>query len=253
MAIVNSKLGNGFRIKSIDSPLDNLHYFGGSGKHIEFMLLGLSGSTATGLDGLNRDNNSQFDLAAGDNVDLTGVLYDVNGTRINTGSFVPGLLGYSPDEIRERFDPFLVLEVSSSDSTVFQLLDLSNFGVFYRNANGDAFTYANGNGGLSVFEILPEGREPAFPARTAPKDISNFLRVGWNLSEFGDVSFPLLNNTTHFQIAATGSDFVVRNVRLEFKEKLSSGGVDELRNIENQHTDKITPFINRNIMPGVDD
>ena len=80
MPFVNKKLGNAFRIRSIDSTRDQEHYFGGAVKEISLVIQAHSG-TVPWLEGNN------FSLTGSTSLTLSWSLTDNQHAPIDSGGF----------------------------------------------------------------------------------------------------------------------------------------------------------------------
>jgi hypothetical protein len=260
---INSKLGNGFVMNSINSTLDQEHYFGGCKKHLQLTMKGLSGSIIAGgdvvgvtssLDGvitINRESDSGVAQ-----VYISGILYDRNSVLIDSASFLKEVFN-DIDQDREKHEMSISFEFSASVAVA--ATDLLQFGIFYDLENtlttGGSFggndaaylvTALTGtDAGWSLYRAEVGVKDAGRLTNPVPGFRTSLLRKDG--SEQKGVCFLIQSNGT------TEKQFRFRNIKFEFSEDLTDAGVERVKNIDNQHTDKIMTYVNRNVMPKVED
>ncbi len=231
MVFINSKLGNGFVINSVDSSRDQEHYFGGAKKYIRLALRGLSAS-------LDLNNGNEFALTGTTNLELNYRLYDTQDAIVDTGSFSQRVFGIGPENIVEKFNAELTLQISASN-TAFSLGD---FNIEFRDLKSPTWSAYKGMKELGEFSALADS-EGFFTYRTRFSS--------------GSIHPPLIAlsgaSTDMFWRVTVNSAkiYTVKNVKIEFDQELTDDGVREYKTIDNQNVE--FSFINPSTMPDIED
>lgn len=262
MVFINQRLGNGFVIQDADSSKDQEHYFGGTKKHIEVIASGSSGSLVQSAGG----RGISTDLATGHiETDPGGVgqtctfhisssLYVVVGdTEIDIDgneALIRQLTGDGYDTEKPKLAISFSVEASSSAGPFVKPLEPAS-----GSGNPAKISLIEGNNYTSLGEI-----------RIHDYDLVEELGAGWYKATFNiSLNVPPIFPSS---LRITGSEekqlylrvfmeedagvWFLRNFKVDYFQELSDGGVEVLKNIENQDIDKVAVYVNRDVLKGIE-
>lgn len=274
-SFINPKLGNAFVFQDVDSSKDQEHYFAGAKKIVDLYLGASSGTkednynSATGSAYYDPINNITYvtsslfagPLAVGGGVVFTASLYDGNNTLLTASEQYPNLLTYYSQATQEIVRN--VYEIS---------FELSRSVVGNQPAS---LTVAFGPGGaggvvnfldLTINTTASDDVEPVYSFTTI-RQTDGWTKYLFNPQEKRGLSLEVTKTFTLApSISANKPIFYVlfldalapdatlphvavfRNFKYKFNEALTNDGVTAYREINNQHNDKITSFINYDVI-----
>jgi len=229
MVFINDRLGNGFRINSIDSTLNQEHYFGGAKKNVRLRLRGLSGT-------LNLGEGIEFALTSSTVIELSWSLYDTQNALIDSGGFSERVFDVGPDDVDVKFDTNLLFKVSASDAPFAD----TDFIFSFKDDSSDAW---------SAYKDVKVTGSGYFKA----PDDDGFREFEMQLRSVGrpEIALNDQKNQRFFKIDQLSNIYVYKDVKLEYSQPLADDGVEEYKIIDNQNVE--FEFVNRNLMPIVED
>jgi len=225
MVFVNSRLGNGFKIKEIDSSKHQEHYTSGASAFVRYKI------RSAGVAGIIKETDETESVAMVTGSDIDNVFFDVSQSRDFIGDLtasvsrfgVRAVIDYDVvPALTQGFSAILYQDGNSSDYT--DAVDVTNQGTsMFTGLTSDGLS-----GSYSwVFDITDGKTAFAFPP---DQDEGAIPEVVFSVTASSDVD-----------------SLTLRDVRVEFDQNLPNFGVERYKDIDNQNTEIFN--INRNLMP----
>jgi len=235
MVFINEKLGNAFRIKPVDSSVDNDHYFGGHTKHTGYSVRFMSGTGGTydsddyafSDDGLITVIN-----ANGNSYEFSGTLWDQTNVNLERNdSFFDFYLANGSSTATTKMTARLSVEISSSLASTTPAAIRGEMVLEYRDGYiwETALDFLGAGSGVSlsdgwvrfekVFSFVSGSDATEFPMNLLAPDDTKGVYI-------------TMVGTDNSGVPVSSS---FRKFRLDFVEPLNNEGVEYYRTVDNQH------------------
>lgn len=218
MVFINKKIGNGFKIDSVNSSLDNEHYFNDHFKSIKTRWYFFSGTDTTGKSSYEIDFGFETGSLGCDTSFYDGNDYPIIRVSGTEPDWFKAVFGADPS-FAATFDPLIIYDAEFS-------CKLSSSGVAFNFDDID-------------LTITGESLKPKGVLSDKADDEGNFSFVINYSTEFTNgvertspvFGFPLL--TMHNNHAS--ATYYFKNVKIEFFSFLTDDGVKFYRDVDNQN------------------
>lgn len=220
------KYGEPLVTKTVDSTIQQSHWFGGNKKFLKMKIWGLTASYYNGsawVKSTNQNIAGMIALTGANGTELSQSLFDEQDYYM-TATFTSDIFGIADTTARYIYNPQLSYYVSCSNA----VLDTSHFSVEFKDGN-------------SVWNLY-KGLNNASGSFTAEKD-SNGNNTGWQIYRidkfYSQEQSPIIkigSDNVHFRLSSSaGKTYVFKNIKLEFLHPLSNVGVEKYLEYDNQN------------------
>jgi len=238
---MNSKFGDSFIIKSLDTSKDSIHFNGGHKRNVKWTIRGLSGSydvnsgsliILTGANGIDLSQSlfhTDLHMDVG-NIDYQRIVEKATGVSLSTPIFA--------------YDPKLTLYVSGVNTN----FDKSKVKLFFKDENSD---------GWSDQEDITT-KFGNWMSESSPRTgkLTGWIKYEYNFVSGSEISMPkfaLNKEKVIFTLSATQASeiYAFKDIKLEFNVPLANVGLEYYRDLHNQNIEE--KWINRDVIKKIED